>query len=136
MPKSLQALYSDKVISIIQDAGSLAGLNEEELFILNEIVTDVLLLNISSDDFALKLKSHLKIKDSSLKIINQIIQDKIFDQYKKDLLQFKSRPTISQEKPPIKFKTPALGSFEKKPKKEHSEKIKLQKLIFNLLQKK
>ncbi|MDD3491582.1 MAG: hypothetical protein PHG13_01235 [Candidatus Pacebacteria bacterium] len=123
LPKSLQeALYSDKVISIIQDAGSLAGLNEEELFILNEIVTDVLLLNISSDDFALKLKSHLKIKDSSLKIINQIIQDKIFDQYKKDLLQFKSRPTISQEKPPIQFKTPALGSFEKKPKKELSEK--------------
>ena len=129
LPKSLQeALYSDKVISIIQDAGSLADLNEQELFILNEIVTDVLLLNISSDDFVTELESRLKIKDSSLKIINQIIQDKIFNQYKKELLQFKSRPITSLEKPPMQFKTPILDSFEKKPKKELSEKNQITKI--------
>jgi len=85
-------------------------------------------LNISSDDFVTEIESRLKIKDSSLKIIHQIIQDKIFNQYKKELLQFKSRPITSLEKPPIQFKTPILDSFEKKPKKELSEKNQITKI--------
>jgi len=118
LPKQLQeALYSDEIISIIKNAGLLAKLNDKELFVLNETTTDVLLGQITPEDFSKELKTRLKISDAALGIINGIIENKIFNPLHEDLEKCKNLSTpksqpLEQKVPQeIKTKEP-IGPFE------------------------
>jgi len=105
LPKPLQeALYSDKISLTIRDTGSLAKLDAKGLFILNETTTDVLLGQIIPENFAKELKTRLKISDTSLEIINRIIQDKIFNPLNKALEEFKHSSAPKSQ--PLKQKIP------------------------------
>jgi len=105
LPKPLQeALYSDKISLTIRDTGSLAKLDAKGLFILNETTTDVLLGQITPENFAKELKARLKISDTSLEIINRIIQDKIFNSLNKELEECKHSPALKPQ--PLKQRVP------------------------------
>ncbi len=111
LPKPLQeALYSDKISLTIRDTGSLAKLDDKGLFILNETTTDVLLGQITPENFAKELKTRLKISDTSLEIINRIIQDKIFDPLNKELKECKHslapKPQPLKQRAPIELSVP------------------------------
>jgi len=105
LPKPLQeALYSDKISLTIRDTGSLAKLDAKGLFILNETTTDVLLGQITPENFAKELKTRLKISDTSLEIVNRIIQDKIFNPLNKALEECKHSSAPKSQ--PLKQKIP------------------------------
>ena len=105
LPKRLQeALYSDKISLTIRDTGSLAKLDDKGLFMLNETTTDVLLGQITPENFAKELKTRLKISDTSLEIINRIIQDKIFNPVNKELKECKH--SLAPKPQPLKQRIP------------------------------
>jgi len=110
LPKRLQeALYSDKISSIIRDAGLLAKLDSNGLLILNETATDVLLGQITPESFSKELKTRLKISDAALGIINRIIENKIFRPLHEDLKKCKNFSTAKfqhlEQKVPQEMKT-------------------------------
>ena len=136
LPKPLQeALYSDKISLTIRDTGSLAKLSAKGLFILNETTTDVLLGQISPENFAKELKTRLKISDTSLEIINRIIQDKIFNPLNKALEECKhsSAPKSQplKQKIPIEFSVPPKISpaTEEKAEQAITEQIPSEPII-------
>jgi len=122
LPKQLQeALYSDKIISIIKSAGLLAKLNEEKLFVLNETVTDVLLGQITPENFSQELKTRSEIPDTSLGIINGIIQNKIFKPLYED--PKKCEHLLTPNPQPLEQRTPVELSEPPKIKPVIKEKI-------------
>ena len=121
LPKPLQeALYSDKISLTIRDTGSLAKLDNKGLFILNETTTDVLLGQITPENFVKELKTRLKISDTSLEIINRIIRDKIFNPLKKELEECKHSSALKPQ--PLKQKVLVSSSGPLKIKSVAKEK--------------
>lgn len=128
LPKRLQeALYSDKISSIIRDAGLLAKLNSNGLLILNETTTDVLLGQITPENFSKELKARLKISDAALGIIKGIIENKIFNPLHEDLEKCKNLSTTELQ--PLEQKVPQEIKIEKPIKPLESPEIEEKPVI-------
>ncbi|GAI97433.1 unnamed protein product, partial [marine sediment metagenome] len=115
------------------DAGLLAKLNSNELFILNETTTDVLLGQITPEGFSKKLKTRLKISDAALGIINGIIENKIFRPLYEDLEKCKNlsipKPDSLKQKVPQETGTKEPIDPSESPKIEPSTKERIEQQI-------
>jgi len=96
LPTNLKkAFYSDRTSDIIKDATNLGQLNSDTntLNIIEGDIMDILLGRLPLNTFRETLKSHLDISDTSLTIIDKIIQNKIFEPLKDDLNQLQINKT-------------------------------------------
>jgi len=106
-PNLKKAFYSDRTSDAIKDAivlGQLKSDNNKLNTIIEGDVMDVLLGRSPLNTFLNTLKSHLNVPETSIIIINKVIQEKLFEPLKNDLNQLKinrpefSFPTIQQKK--------------------------------------
>lgn len=110
LPQSLQiALVSTNTGTTVQDALNLAQLDNNYYNQIFDLVSQVLMLDLPREQFKEKLEQVIGLNQTKAQMINQIIQDKIFEPLKADLLQ--PQVKISQAIPsalqnPLKIKKP------------------------------
>ncbi|MDD4994479.1 MAG: hypothetical protein PHT66_00610 [Candidatus Pacebacteria bacterium] len=100
LPESIQNfLASDEIGEIIDSALNLTKTPSEHVFFsIMNLVTEILSLQLSRKQFKNELQKRIKITTAEAQIIDQIIQTKIFDQFNKELDQYKEPLTVSKEK--------------------------------------
>jgi len=108
-----EAIISTKTGIAIQDALRLAKLSDEHYDKVMDLVGDVLMLNLSREDFQAKLQQVFNLTLPVAQIINQIIQQKIFEPLKDDLNQLKiNRPELTFPKIQQKETIPSREPLE------------------------
>ena len=134
-PNLKKAFYSDTTSNIIRDAATLGQLkpDPDQLNIIEGDVIDVILGRTSLNKFSETLKAHLDIPETSLVIINKIIQQKLFDSLKNELNQLEinkpkftfqkvePKETMTTEKP---LETPKAETIKTEEIKELAQKPK------------
>ena len=112
-PNLKKAFYSDTTSNIIRDAATLGQLKSDpdQLNIIEGDVIDVILGRTSLNKFSETLKAHFNVPETSLVIINKVIQEKLFEPLKDDLNQLKiNQPELTfpkiQQKETITPRTP------------------------------
>jgi hypothetical protein len=100
LPKSIQNfLASDEIGEIIDDALNLTKISSEQVFFsIMNLVTEILSLQLPREQFKNELQQRIKITATETQIIDQIIQTKIFNQFSKELEQYKPQSITSEEK--------------------------------------
>ena len=128
-----EAIISTKTGVAIQDALRLAKLSDEHYDKVMDLVGDVLMLNLSREDFRAKLQQVFNLTPPVAQIINQIIQQKIFEPLKDDLNQLKidrqeltfpkiqQKETITPQKP---LEVPKVETIKAEEIKELAQKPK------------
>ena len=99
LPGSIQDfLASDEIGEIIDDALNLTKISSEQVFFaIMNLVTEILSLQLSREQFKNELQQRIKITAAEAQIIDQIIQTKIFDEFNQELRQYKPRPITQEE---------------------------------------
>jgi len=135
-PKLKEAFYSDRTSNIIKDAVVLGQIKIDDTQKLNIIegdIMDVILGRAPLNKFSETLKAHLDIPETSLVIINKIIQQKLFDSLKNELNQLEinkpkftfqkvePKETMTTEKP---LETPKAETIKTEEIKELAQKPK------------
>jgi len=135
-PKLKEAFYSDRTSNIIKDAVVLGQIKIDDTQKLNIIegdIMDVILGRAPLNKFSETLKAHLDIPETSLVIINKIIQQKLFDSLKNELNQLEinkpkftfqkvePKETMTTEKP---LETPKVETIKTEEIKELAQKPK------------
>ena len=133
-PKLKEAFYSDRTSNIIKDAVVLGQIKIDDTQKLNIIegdIMDVILGRAPLNKFSETLKAHLDIPETSLVIINKIIQQKLFDSLKNELNQLEinkpkftfqkvePKETMTTEKP---LETPKVETIKTEEIKELAQK--------------
>jgi len=134
-PNLKKAFYSDTTSDIIRDAATLGQLkpDPDQLNIIEGDVIDIILGRAPLNKFSETLKAHLDIPETSLVIINKIIQQKLFDSLKNELNQLEinkpkftfqkvePKETMTTEKP---LETPKVETIKTEEIKELAQKPK------------
>lgn len=99
LPESIQDfLASDKIGEIIDDALNLTKISSEQIFFtIMNLVTEILSLQLSREQFKNELQQRIKITAAEAQIIDQIIQTKIFNEFSQELKQYKPQSITPEE---------------------------------------
>jgi len=98
-PNLKKAFYADRTFDIIKDAAILGQIqpDSEQINIIEGDIMDVILGRAPVNNFLENLKAHLDIPETSIMIINKVIQERLFEPLKNDLNQ------LAVNKPKLTF---------------------------------
>ena len=124
-PKPIQDfLFTEEFSLLLKDAANLAKLDDNQAVKMGDIVANTLLGVIPVEKFKEELRKQLNIPNSSIEILDKIIQQKIIEPFKNELKQIQPlkiktvSPSNILKTPPVT--TPPLATFK-------TEQIKTQK---------
>ncbi len=95
-------LISEELYKTIKNIVTLTRLDTSQTTELTEMISNVLLGQISPIDFYKKIESSLKVSPSQARIIIELAKKKIFEQFSKELEQYKSQ--LLEQKIPQEIK--------------------------------
>ena len=93
-------LISEELTNVTKNIVILAKLDVNQTTQLTEMISDILIGQISLTNFPQKIESNLKVSPAQARIIIELVNKKIFEQFKEELEQYKH----SEEKKPIEFR--------------------------------
>lgn len=96
-------LISEELTNVIKNIVILAKLDVNQTTQLTEMISDVLIGQESPTNFPQKIESNLKVSPAQARIIIELVNKKIFEQFKEELEQYKH----SEEKKSIETQGPA-----------------------------
>ena len=106
LPEALQnACISYETVTIIRDALQLAHLSDNYSDNLTDLVGKVLMLELPRENLKQEIIEKLQISPTSAEIINQVIQEKIFEPLKVELEKVKQKEILGQQIQELKEKT-------------------------------
>jgi hypothetical protein len=112
-------LISDELTEITKNIVILTKLNIEQTTQLTEIVSNVLIGKISQEDFSKEIEFDLKISASQIRIIVELVNKKIFEQFSMELEQYKLRPSIPEKQESPESQEPQkITTFSQEPHKK------------------
>jgi hypothetical protein len=119
LPESIKDfLASDEMELIIDDALNLAKVSPELLLDTMDLITETLFLLLPKDQFKQELEKRLKISWAAAKIIDQVIQIKVFDRFKEELKQYRPQVEKAQKDSQKPLSTEGMPQ---EPRKETSQ---------------
>lgn len=124
-------LFSDELTEIIENVVMLTKLDINQTTKLTEMIGKVLLGQLSPINFYQEIESNLKVLPSQSKIINELIKNKIFEQFSKELTEYKHSVTKEPSEPLISLraKIPPIKEKEKKAEKLSPEQTTSKQII-------
>jgi len=92
-PQEIQNfLISEELTNVIKNIVILAKLDVNQTTQLTEIISDVLIGQESLTNFPQKIESNLKVSPAQARIIIELVNKKIFEQFSKELKEYKPQP--------------------------------------------
>ena len=133
-------LISEELTKTTKNIISLTKLDIDQTTQLTEMIGNVLLGQISPVNFSQEIESNLKVSPSQAKIIIELANKKIFEQFSKELEQYKPRlvkQNLLQEEKIMKIERTARPSelpkakpvTEEKTKQTHAEQAPPEQII-------
>jgi len=97
-------LISEELTNVTKNIVILAKLDVNQTTQLTEMISDVLIGQEPPTNFPQKIESNLKVSPAQARIIIELVNKKIFEQFKEELEQFRrfpvSQPQASKQKTP------------------------------------
>lgn len=108
-PQKIQDfLISEELTNVTKNIVILAKLDVNQTTQLTEMISDALIGQESLTNFPQKIESNLKVSPAQARIIIELVNKKIFEQFKGELEQYKH----SEEKKPIETQGPEKNVLE------------------------
>lgn len=138
-------LISEELTETTKNIVALTKLDANQTTELTEMIGKVLIGQISPENFCQKIESNLKLSPAQARIIIELAKKKIFEQFSKELEQYKSQSLeqripqkIKTEKPVDSSKSPNIESIKQERFPDYSfpepSEVKVEKPI-NKIQK-
>ena len=119
-PQEIQDfLISEELTEITKNIVILAKLNIDQTTQLTEMIGNVLIGKMSLEDFPKEIEFDLKASPSQIRIITELVNKKIFEQFSTELEQYKSSPSIPEKQKSTESQEPRRTiSFSQEPNRK------------------
>jgi len=112
-------LISEELTEITKNIVILAKLNIGQTTQLTEMIGNVLVGKMSLEDFSKEIEFDLKASPSQIRIITELVNKKIFEQFGAELEQYKSSPNIPEKQKSTESQEPRKTiSFSQEPNRK------------------